>query len=726
VSSCIATLFLASLAAAQVRIIPQNFAWRKQPSATIAYPVPNDPSFVNIPYVSVHGENGTDAVDAANDLADQIEEDILYGKLAGDGSNLTIILHGWGHDFDTREPDTRLYQTTDALTLSGTWPVADPSTARAYSHPWLLNGTGTNPPLMAWTRDFVDQYVARMNAFGSTLPAPRGWYMDCEEFVALPVGRNGVYFLEQAAASTKWTQLLPGFPLPGNSDDSADKLYTTAANAFGWNTNILAQITSANGAEHVANRAVMAWWIQLTQRSLDATMKRCFYDVVHDAFPACRVGNYGNSRYDGLNDTTGWFMDRDCIDETCDTRHEGNELPRGWIERQWYGVEFWPVTGPFAEAASGRWVIFPEWSSGDVDSPYLYPINQEQYDGAYGFYPGHGLANPYRPTWNESLVESTLRLDRHAVESAINSYGGGHEDRMAPWVPFTLIEFTGAYQGENELRPRLMMLRGKNVPERLIFTEEYTDVDEIRRAWFETRSLTRRVDAPWIHSVKLVAGMLPAASESHDPEQLEFTLRVDDVDRTVDAHPDGEGVVELQVEFMGLDEQDDLFPSFQINLESSVEGAVSDPTMVAWDWENEEWVVVPLYTNQSQYNFTYPTPDQSCRESFLLQPVGDQVFTEPGDPGHMVLRILHTLGDENDVVRHDLVQVVRVPQVSGPSAASRFALADTDYDGASDSIDLGKFLSRWVSVEPGADVNFDGNVDESDYDTFLSAWVAQQ
>lgn len=106
-------------------------------------------------------------------------------------------------------------------------------------------------------------------------------------------------------------------------------------------------------------------------------------------------------------------------------------FPAGGSSASGYGTEFWTVPGSFAEATSGRWVVFPWWSCGDVDSPYLYPINYQQFTGDYGF-DGHGQLNLYRiatPAIDETMVDTTLRLDRHSVESAINSYGGGHEDR---------------------------------------------------------------------------------------------------------------------------------------------------------------------------------------------------------------------------------------------------------------------------------------------------------
>jgi len=337
-SAFILTLFVASLATAQERVIPRNFTWPAQPTSAGTYTISNDANFVNIARVLVHEGTETDAEDAANALATLIETDITNGHLARDGSNLVILLQGWGHDSDTLEPLTRFYQTSDALTLSGAWPETDAGlahTRRAYSHPWLLNGTGTNPPLLAWTQTFVDTYLDRMDDSGATLPAPSRWYMDCEEYVALPVNRNGVYFLEQVASSGTWDDPLPGFPLPGETDDTAQELYATVATTYGWESDIHDQITSTLPAQDEQNQAVMAWWIMVTQRSIDATIKRCFYDIVHAAFEDCKVGNYGDSRMEGVNDTTGWFMDRVCPDDTCDSRQAGNELPRGWIERQW-------------------------------------------------------------------------------------------------------------------------------------------------------------------------------------------------------------------------------------------------------------------------------------------------------------------------------------------------------------------------------------------------------
>lgn len=251
---------------------------------------------------------------------------------------------------------------------------------------------------------------------------------------------------------------------------------------------------------------------------------------------------------------------------------------------------------------------------------------------------------------------------------------------------------------------------------------------EILPALYHNRRLVRRIDAPYIDSVKVLTGEAPATSEEHLPAQLEYTLRVDSADRTLDIEV-GSGndlLAELQVEFKGLQEQEATCPWFEFRLESSAsEGCYG--WLIAWDFANEQWAYVPTKTPDDDDYIVYPMPDISCREVMMLKPTPGQNFMDPEEAGHMIVRLVMMIG-EDTVIRHDLLQVVRapIPIESYVDPESAFARSDTDYDGWSDGSDLTRFLNRWASDKPAADVDFDNDIDTDDYDLFMASWAAEQ
>lgn len=92
-------LFLAAGATAQTRVIPQNIAWSIQPP-NMAPEANYDGLMVNAIRIQVHiGPYITPAA-AALAVANQTMSDINAAepRLKDDGSNLVIILHGWGHN----------------------------------------------------------------------------------------------------------------------------------------------------------------------------------------------------------------------------------------------------------------------------------------------------------------------------------------------------------------------------------------------------------------------------------------------------------------------------------------------------------------------------------------------------------------------------------------------------------------------------------------------------
>lgn len=484
----------------------------------------------------------------------------------------------------------------------------------------------------------------------------------------------------------------------------------------------------------------MAFGAEVVQRSLDAVLQNCAYAPIHAQWPECKVGNYGMSRLDGEIDTTSWYFDRDCLDENCSTFTTlSNQFPRGWIERQWYGAQF------FTEP-SARWIVFPEWSSGDVDSPYMYSINDHQHIGDPGE-PGHQRGNLYRGGLPEELMETSLRLNRHAAESSINSFGGGHEDRLSPWVPAVYGTELGARVTEDDVRPLYMMLRGKNIRERLIFSgtngHNPRNRSLIEAEWNATLSLIRRVDAPKLTAFSRVEGAKPVGSPTDSVGQLEYTLRVGPANREVGlASVNFAGTTSLKVSIDEVKPTSE-HPGVKVYIESrlSEDPGEVNGRLFALDLLTNDWVAVPRRGLNGPETYDFFTDDQAAREWFYLYTT---MFSQSEDydfideaKNHRLTLLLVMKFDEpwatsNEihdpiVSYYDLVQAVTVMRETEGDPGPGFAMqSDLDHDGAATDGDLVMFVDRWSCQCAAADMDLDDDVDGDDLTEFVGHYLEEQ
>src|SRR5262249_3106861 len=150
------------------------------------------------------------------------------------------------------------------------------------------------------------------------------------------------------------------------------------------------------------------------------------------------------------------------------------------------------------------------------------------------------------------------------------------------------------------------------------------------------------------------------------PSRLEFTLRLGGLPRTIDVAADttGQPLTEVVVTFTGLSAYQSDIWRFEIPVEDSVDTGSAKGMLLAWNWSEGTWLMVPTVEGPKMYG--YYTPDLTTRRLFVLavDPTASspQQFVSSG--GLMRLKLLH-FGTAPFTARHDLVQVIPYIEPSG-------------------------------------------------------------
>lgn len=521
------------------------------------------------------------------------------------------------------------------------------------------------------------------------------------------------------------------------------------------------QILRQAGATDPNNRKYMIFFQQLAQRVIDGVMQNAAYEPITSAWPNCLCANYGDSRMDGELGPTGWLTDRAGGNAAI------NQYPHVWIDPT--------LGGPmYHEGPLGRWLATRQWASAPLDAMYLYKLNTCQWAG-FDEPPCDQFPlrqpNLYLPGFpTETIWETSMRLFRFALESAINSYGGLQDFRLAPWLEmaFTVTEQSPIPGGWVHLLDRieyctlLARVRATNASDKVqLWTNWRSDLsgDDVvgaRKAWLDTARCVRAVYAPRILGYTHYAGTIINGTADGDTSRLEFTLlNTNGYPRTVDMLSDtvsGTNATDLQVVFRGMDCFPTVGPLPLVGCQAPPTGSCSieecityydyllidedqtnSPSTVgqvfAKDLASGHWVHVPVTYPVGEMSYDFFTPDLTSRRMFALLSDGTRRFvTQEGydQPpyGHMYLRVVHTNDSEVFVSKFDLIQVIPVPRGSigtcclgGPILKS-----DVDYDGVVTNADLVRYIEDWLSGKAAADINLDGQIDAEDLAEYLAAF----
>jgi len=669
-------------------------------------------------------------------------------------------------------------------------------TNRTYRHPFLsrdfdpldpYNPTKTSSTaiLRRWMKDFVDEWKLMQRTtpplhpdpvfrFGAALPNPSKFYFDTEAVIAPPTHRNVVKMLWILSKIPQiWgTPPYAGWDVPGYpARTSLADLYAAEATKYGWPADLNdpnAGLQPDFSADSGRNRPFMLWYYRVAAAAKAAQMDLAAYTEVKSAFgPSCKAGNYNEMNLDGQLDLTGWFMNRNPIVQG--EREPAQVFPRTLIHRQPWGGQMTLVGTSGSGAPPLRWHADASIARGDVDSPELYQTTQEQCLGWWNpnmynppqQYRGWGFTQvchqqpdlylPDAPTHSGPGIDqvdpfpTTMRLARHAAESIINSFGGGREYRLTPWLQMAKTEYKTRRTGpdswdlhevsEDELRALLAMLRAKNIREALFWTSwQPTDGLPPGVTPAKITQTSGAIQSAYAASVLTFArthGVVPAGSPPDDVAMLAFTLRdISGQSRTlnIESAPTGESAItELQVAFLFDTLGVNGYASTDYKYEFVVECAVNQPgtkgRVEVWDFAGNAgqgaWVPVNTTEGDGQYNFH--TPDFTSRRTFTL---GSSNVREFVRNRKMHVKYVHLNGPGTLVSKYDLTQVlpVRVASDTGEESAAAIE-SDANYDEVVDESDLLFYLSNWAEGAAGADSNMDEQVDDEDLLRFLNAYV---
>lgn len=725
----------------------------------------------------------------------------LRGLPGGDPNMPIAILikeFAKGGDPPTDALDAKRYffrATTDDLPEPANgwaWPHPmngnDPDpTANPHLHPFIVNAGGrpdltTNPPLRQWHVDFLAGYKSVANA-----PVPSAFLYDNEVFVAESAGRNPIYLLRLLKDTAFWDTMEngnPKYPVPGQDPSKTLKqLCKDASVSFGWGDNLIDRINAGQSAVDTQdNREAMSWWYSVGQGVRDALLKKCAFDVVTSAqygWTSVKCGNYDDMRLDGGLDTTSWFVDRatsaggisvDNVDPP--SKRAWNHLPRVDADRGW-GSPLYFLNN------DRRWFGLRKQASGDFDCPVLYELRDSALNGV-GNRPGFRQNNIYRgpvlSAPSESDWESAMRVSRHSVESVINSFGGQHVSRLAPWVEMPSTTFDDpahptevhGFRTVQEIGQMMAMLRGKGAPTiQFLYQEGPTPppATAVANAWTEAAAVVTDVYATKVFSYRKHDGTFGQTQPTPTPDWLEYTLRnSENKDDTVDllgscqiGLGDPLWVQDLIVDFIWSPEyiaailndtygfmrgQEHLRPtSLQINVEYTTDRSdavarvfglvqkhldgnnqiVEEQWLEGYGVGTNAWLNTELLDDGRYVNRISVTLGSNS-----LATMPGLIWPENSGPGGSTvyktqIKIHQTCPSWSNLgTQYNLVQVYPdFPILANPSG-ELYSAADLNYDGVVDSRDIEIFIIAWEDEEAPADLNHDGIIDGQDLELFVN------
>ncbi len=591
-----------------------------------------------------------------------------------------------------------------------------------------------------------------------SMPDPSHFYFDTEPGISGPPGMNPLRLLVLLSQHPYWSTVkVPGSDglIDGLTHTMAE-LYAAAATTHGWppvlddwqNGGIRYNASQAyfntysypNGGVAVSNRDVAVWYNRICQRVQDAVMKHCAYDVIAAKWPNAKFGNYDDGNCDGQADRVQRMQNPppDLGGVATDQFFRLN-MHKGWGGAQW-------------ATDTGIWFGLPTRTSGTTDSPVLYKLKPGNWTGYGAYHPGIRQDNLWRPGFpQESLSESSLRINRHTVESTLNSQPVTGVGRQAPWIGMVGVAANGQtqenYVGAEEARGTLAMLRAKNITEALYFTDWFRQSgpegwQNTTTAWDQTREHARRVYAgrilTYARTMKTVFNPPPI-----DPLRLEFTLREVgnplrerevEMESICTAPPvggsgDSQCFTALVVD---VEWRDALYAYEGVNLfDLNIECSVNQPNVTGQVYIWSPGLAAYTLFGTTSCGTIDPIPfvsplsgaDSRYRARVNLGPVAgpsDGIFVDADNVLKSRLKIVWTsTASFRSYV--DLVQLIPLG-FGGCGSSQMLSSADVNFDGTVDQSDLALFVEDWIAETEAADIDMNSSVTAEDLDSYVEAY----
>jgi hypothetical protein len=401
-------------------------------------------------------KGGMSGIEAAQKICQAIDtRDLQPGEVA-------IYLDGWGYGReDDPNPDTWCYPP-----LIWHWDdeLEDKDVPGYWRTLWMQNGiNGPDHGARAWMADFISEYK-RMQDEDSTLPDPSRFHFNLESGLEPRSDPDTVALFRAMMDDDRSGD--SNDPEPGEGirgwDDTLKRLYYQE---FGQPYPACGP-AEGSSCWDTENQEWTLWYARIACQAMDAAMGEAAYSQISDqstGWPGCLSGNTRVScRTDGQGDPPRVYTFR------------GNGVAATWYHPYWQG-------------------------SADLQSPMLYQPHSDHY------LPG------------EDCVDTTLRIARANLDACIQSFGGGHADEMAPWIPNIGWTYSDCDWSKDDARRMVAMLRAKGVGEMVIYEnpEDPSDAND----WSHWPSLIVQVWGTSLHEFE---------GDPNSPylEQVEFSDEV--------------------------------------------------------------------------------------------------------------------------------------------------------------------------------------------------------
>ncbi len=356
-------------------------------------------------------------VGTANNVADDIRDRGLTSD------EICIILQGFGMghgdplDGPTYAASPLFRHWCDSLVHPT--QLAEPcelTGATSVTHWWMTPWMSNGVSASGdWMQQFIDQYELRQST--SLLPDPIRFYFDSERMVVPQFyGPGSLVAFDYA----RFNDLRWGSEIIKGYTSTLSSLFTHAPPGVD-------DYTPGLGWKHGDNQAWSKWYMSLAITSGDAALGEAAYKKIRSAWSGvAKSSNYqSSSRVDGLG------------------------LPPRLITNR--------------HGQGATWFKYAFKGSGDLQAPVLYPAHVAHYN----------------PAIDASHEQASVRVLRGNIESMVNSFGGGHEDEITPWIAVSgqkwmEVDKNGNCTGpdtdyhhvtKDYTRRILTMLRGKNINE---------------------------------------------------------------------------------------------------------------------------------------------------------------------------------------------------------------------------------------------------------------------
>lgn len=718
-----------------------------------------------------------------------------------------VVLEGLAHCPPGGSPNSGriacLFDAADEIPWNTNNFPPDPSDSAAARapNPWMTHAADR---LESWVTDFAEEYVriattgildpnvecsgegsAPCNCLPNLCTAQIGGAT--VNLFAFPIDRlfiDSEFGMEQhndtvlkvmkaetGDSNNRWSEE----PVPGYDGQTLAQLWAAAeyewdvtTACYAWNEDFAEMLVSDtehecydtfNAWQHARRRRPMLWYNSIATRAKRAIIEAHVYaparDILSDLGTTPLTGNYRDIAVDGEADTFGWQLVRSSsADPNSNSTSAPPLVPSNQLPRfQWQSTNEASRLISYGDLGTWyNWTFDEEGAS--IDQPPMYHVNTTSPYYNHNLY----MLNLYHPDHpQETAFESQLRVNRHQLEAAINSFGGGRQSLSEPYVPMPETTLDGVEFTRDMVREILAMLRAKQV-EQVFFFRSYAGDGDLPSAdaWASAREVYRQAyaykinDWGWDYAVDYdhsVHYLGDVTNTLRAPENNSYGL---DTVLIGESDYDTWSMTEASCKFIPWESApgQGLEVIFECSIEIPDGDPIADPAafpvygeLYLWDFTDTShqggwWRAVEFGDDGYEpTHYLFGTTDLSTRRPAII-PDGSPFI---GSAGEVRLKFRHSVAGAYLPIgyfrsKYDLVQVLRrdtqIEEEEDPESlfagggmnamSASVSGPDVNHDGVVDSSDLVMFTESLVGGAGLADYDGDGEVTAEDTNRYLT------